>query len=179
MNTRIEKDYYFQTGVHYQDTFWINSYAITLSMLVEQCDSPDEPSIAVGRATHYIRNVIQNSILVDENDQESIDKYENAGLKVCKLPAEPHDEIFASLLLLKLNAIMRGRVQITDLILGSELSEGVRYNIVSEVAENCYPGSYWWNKSDLSISDEEPNSESNIVKLFDDNEWIALELGWK
>jgi hypothetical protein len=179
MNTRIEKDFYFQTGLHYNDAFWINSYEITLSMLVEVCDNPDEPSIAVERVSHYLKSIIQSSLLIDENEQESIDKYEAAGLRVCKLPAAPHDEVFASLLILKLNAIMEGRVKITDLILGSEMSEGVRYNIVSEVAESCYSGDTWWNKSDLSICNEEPIHESNVVKLFDDNEWTELELGWK
>ncbi len=30
MTTRIEKDFYFQTGVHFENKFYVNSYDLTL-----------------------------------------------------------------------------------------------------------------------------------------------------
>ena len=177
MNARIEKDFYFQTALHFAGEFWINSYEMTLSIIVET-DSELEQNVAIDRVSYYIKEILQNCILVDADDCDSITKYRNAGLRVCELPAEPYDHLFATVLLLKLNAIMEGKLRITDMVLGSTMSEGVRYNIVSEVAESSYPKSTWWNKADTSINNLALDS-SNVVKLFDDNEWISLDLGWK
>ena len=177
MNARIEKDFYFQTGLHFADEFWINSYDVTLSMTVET-ESELEQNVAVERITYYIKNILQNSILVDAIDTASIEKYKQAGMRVCELPAEPYDQLFASVLLLKLNAIMEGRLHITDMVLGSVMSDGVRYNIVSEIAENTYSKQMWWNKADTSINNMDV-APVNVVKLFDDNEWQAMQMGWK
>lgn len=180
MNTRIEKDFNFQTALHFADSFHINVYDITISLLVET-DSIREQNVAMDRIVYFLNCVLQNSILVDAADLESIEKYEAAGIKVCTLPEEPWDQIFATVLLLKLNALMEGRLKITDLVLGSSMSEGVRYTMVCEVAESMFSGNHWWNKCSNSMSDCELynfNSD-NIVKLFDDDEWADLGLSWK
>ena len=75
---------------------------------------------------------------------------------------------------------MEGRISITDIVLASKLNGGLRYNVVNEVAEEFYSGNRWWNTADMSISNmPEEVDTTNVVKLFDDNEWLALELGWK
>ena len=79
--------------------------------------------------------------------------------------------------MLKLNAIMENRITITDIVLTSKLNGDLRYNVVLEVAEEYYSGNNWWNKSDISINCI--TDDTNIVKLFDDNEWKSLNLGWK
>ena len=83
MNARIEKDFYFQAAVHFEDKFYINSYDITLSLLVET-DSIREQNIAMDRVTHFLSEVLQNSILVYNKDKESIDKY-----RTCLLYTSP------------------------------------------------------------------------------------------
>lgn len=180
MNSRIEKDFYFLAAVDVAGYYWVNSYDITLSMIVETHNEP-EAHVAIERISYYIENIIQNSILVDGSDKERIEKYEAAGLNVCETPGIPHDQVVASILMLKLNAIMEGRIVITDIVIASKLNGGLRYNVVIEVAEESYSSSDWWNTSDISISNvpESLGNTSNVVKLFDDNEWIALELGWK
>lgn len=183
MNTRIEKDFYFQTAVHFEGKFYVNSYDLTLSLLVET-DSIREQNIAMDRATHFLTSVIQNSVLVHTGDTKTIEKYKNAGLKVCELPEEPYDQILSMVLIQKLNSIMEGRLKITDMILGSVLSDGVRFTIVSEVAEAVLAGNHWWNKSTICLNDEEAHctsekSKDNIVKLFDDTHWVDLGLSWK
>lgn len=179
MNTRIEKDLFFQCGIHFKDEYYINHYDITLSMLVET-DSILEQNIAMERTLHYITNVIQNSVLIEHNNTNQIELYKAAKLKVCKLPEEPYDQIFGMILLLKLNSIMEGRIRITDLVIGSSLSDGIRHSIVSEVAESTYNGKEWWNKPDISINDDRkfPKGD-NILILFSDNKWSDLDLQWK
>ena len=179
MNTRIEKDFFFQSAVHFDNRFYINSYELSASMLVET-SSPREQQISMDRIEYFIAEFLQNSIFVDMRDVLTVKKYTKAGIKVCGLPEQPYDQIVSMVVLLKLNSIMEGRIKITDLIMGSLMSEGVKYNIVSEVAEGSYSGNHWWNKSYASI--EEPSgsqNDDNIVKLFDDNKWADLNLSWK
>ena len=181
MSTRIEKDFYFQTAVHFEGKFYINSFELTLSMLVET-ESIREQNVAMDRATYFLMEMLQNSILVYTHDVDAITKYKAAGIKVCEIPEEPYDQIVAMVLLLKLNAIMENRLQITDLVLTSSLSEGIRYNTVSEVAESIIPGnqSHWWRKPTICLSNEECTaSPDNVVKLFDDRDWNELGLSWK
>lgn len=173
---RIEKDFGFQAALHFAGEFWINSYEITLSMIVET-ESEDNQNIAMERMSYYINDVLQNSILVESGNIEAINKYANAGLRICELPAEPYDQLFASVLMLKLNSIMEDKLRITDMVLSSSMSDGVRYSIVFEVAENSYSRNHWWNKPCPSMKDEA--IADNIVRLFDTNEWADLGLSWK
>lgn len=177
MNTRIEKDFYFQTGIHFENKYHINSYEIVLSILVET-ESAREKNIAMDRITYFLSDVIQNAVIVNCKDTTAIQLYKNANLKVCELPDDPHDQIFAMVLLLKLNAITEGRIKITDMVLGSSLSDGVKYNIVSEVAECAFSKKAWWNQADGSVGENE-DANDKIVNLFAKKVWVELGLIWK
>lgn len=180
--TRIEKDFYFLAGVHFDGQFHINSYDVILSMLIET-ECVREHSIALERVEHFIKDVLTNTVFVEAEDRLSIDNYLNAGMKVCELPDQPFDQVVAIVLLLKLNAIMEDRVKITDLTLGSSLSEGIRYPIVTETAENAaiVMGNHWWHKPDTSTRNGDISflDTDNIVRLFNEDEWMSLGLSWK
>jgi hypothetical protein len=179
MSTRIEKDFYFQNAVHFENKFYVNSYELTISVLVET-DSPREQNVAMDRASYFLMSELQNSVLIHKKEIEAIEKYKNAGIKICEIPEEPFDQIIGMILLMKLNAIMENRLKITDLVLGSSMSEGVRFNIVSEVAESLFSEMNWWNKPTICMTEEECKvSPDNVVKLFDDKDWKELGLSWK
>lgn len=180
MNTRIEKDAFFQAGIHFRGSFYVNTYEITLSMLVET-DTIREQMIAMERLNHFLTDTLQHSLLIQNTEIVSIKNYKKAGLKICELPEEPLDQVIGMVLLQKLNAIMEDRMIVTDITLGSVLSEGVRYNIVAEVAESVMSGDFWWNKPCLSICTATvvQTNGDNVVKLFDDSEWAELGLTWK
>lgn len=171
MNSRIEKDYCFLGALHFNNKFYMNNFDITVSMLVET-ENVYEQGIAILRSAHLIENILQNCVFVNATEKLAIDKYKNANLKTCELPDEPHDQLIASMILLKLNAIMENKLRITDMLLSSYLSEGIRYNIVAEVAEAMYPENAWYNKSCTSIN------EQKILKLFE-NKWLEIGLDWK
>jgi hypothetical protein len=85
-------------------------------------------------------------------------------------------------LLLKLNAIMEGKIKITDLTINSMLGEGLRYPIVSETAENAdmMLGDNWWHNSDTdTVNSFSFEPDNNVVKLFDDSVWAQYDLSWK
>jgi hypothetical protein len=65
------------------------------------------------------------------------------------------------------------------MILASTMSEGVKYSIVSEVAEGILSRNRWWNKPNLSMCECVEVSSPNIVKLFDNDDWVDLGLTWK
>ncbi len=180
MTARIETDFNFLAGLHFENAFYVNAYDMTLSMLVET-DSIHEQNVAMDRAEHFLKKIIQNSILVESSLTEEIEKYRTAGLTVCQLPEEPFDQILAMVLLLKLNAIMENRLKITDLVIGSAMSGGVRFSIVAESAENLLDGNYWWNSPCLAINNinETGIDRSKVIRLFNNDEWVNLGLAFR
>ena len=181
MHTRIEKDAFFQAGIHLRGSFYVNTYEITLSMLVE-ADTAREQAIAMERLNYFLTDTMQHCLLIQSTETAKIKNYKKAGLKICELPEEPLDQVVGMILIQKLNAIMEDRMVVTDLTLGSVLSEGIRYHIVAEVAEGIMSGDFWWNKPCVGICNADAVSQSkgdNVVKLFDDSEWAELGLTWK
>lgn len=179
--TRIEKDFSFSSGIHFDGTFYINVYNLTVSFLLET-ENPREHNIALERVEHYIETMLQDCIFAQYTDKDAIDKYTNANIRVCVLPEQPYDQIIAMVILLKLNAITEGRVKITDLTMGSYLSEGVKYPIVSEIAENAdiLIGNHWWNNAHISMNDDNDiDIPDNVVSLFEVDEWTSIGLSWK
>jgi hypothetical protein len=178
MNTRIERDFYFHAALHFKKEFYVNTYDITLSMLIDT-DSAREQQVAMDRILHYLKCIFSDCIFVHCLDTESINKYKMAGIRVCELPEEPWDQVVAMVVLNKLNAIMENRIRITDMVLASAMSEGVRYSIVSEEAESVLAGNNWWNNASMSITNENGYPGENVVKLFHEDDWISLGLSWK
>lgn len=178
MNTRIEKDFTFSTGLYFAGEFYINLYEMTLSILVET-DSIMNQNTAMERISYFIHEVLQNSILIHQDEKDQITKYKDAHLRLCELPEQPYDMVLANVLLLKLNSILEGKLVITDLILGSTMSEGIRNIVVAEVAENALSGNYWWNKNNTSMTDKTCIEADNIVNLFKSDEWNDLSMSWE
>lgn len=179
MTTRIERDFQFESGFHLNDTFYINSYILTVSILVET-ESIKEQNVALDRMLHFLGAVLHSAVFVHQEDTNAIAKYKHAGMRVCTLPAEPYDQIIAMVLLVKFNAITEGRLVITDLTLGSTMSEGIRFCIVAEVAENMIDNSseLWWNAPALCVEHCSKEGD-NVVKLFGQTGWTEVGLVWK
>jgi hypothetical protein len=183
ITTRIERDIFFVAGIHFEDEYYINTYDISLSMLVET-DVPKEHRVAMDRLDFFIKNIVTNSVFVDEENSDAIEKYIDAGISIITLPGEPFDQIVAMAMLLKLNSIMENRVKITDITISSLLGDGIRYPIVTETAENAeiMVGDNWWHRSNTDTTDNNVFSlepENNVVKLFDDSVWTQHDLSWK
>ena len=178
MTARIERDLSFSTAIHFSDTFILNEYFMTLSMLIETEDIIEQ-NIALERILHFGMIVLNNCVFINQTDTKAIQKYKDAGIRVCVLPEEPFDQIISMALLQKFNSITEGRLKVTDCTLSSNLSDGVRYCTVSEVVENTIDNdnTKWWNCNTLCIEHSEPvTDDNNIVKLFSNDDWEKLEL---
>jgi len=176
MSTRIEKDCSFHSAVHFNEKFYINSFKTTLSIMVESEDIREQ-NVAMDRLEYFFHEVLNNSLFIDENLTELIKIYKNAGIRVITLPEDPYDQMIGMVLLLKLNAIMEGKMHITDLNISSYLSDEVRFTIVSEIAEHLFEDNQWFQRNSIETENNIPN-ESKVVKLFEDC-WSELGLSWK
>jgi hypothetical protein len=181
MSTQIEREFVFQAGAYFEGKFMMNVYDISLSMLVET-DSIREQNIAMDRIKYFLSECLESSVFVEESEKKAIEKFQAAGIKVCALPEEPYDQIVTLILLMKLNAITEGRLLVTDIVLVSELSDGVKfiYDIESVTEGNPFKKG-WWLEANTNITNvEKVAKREKVVKLVKTiNEWTALDLDWK
>lgn len=180
MNTRIEREFSFQAAVYFEGSFIMNMYELLLSMEVET-DSIKEQNIAMDRIEYFLSGCVANSVFVESTEKRIIEKYSSADIKVCTLPEEPYDQIITILLLQKLNAIAEGRLTITDIVLKSELSDGVKFIYNIEEA-NLHPfGKGWWSEANTHIADiPKSNRKDKIVKLVKASDcWSVADLEWE
>jgi len=177
MNVQIEREFDFQACVYFQEQFLVNLYEFSLLMEV-QTESIREQNIAMERLKYLVYECFENSVFVAFNETETIEKYSNAGLKVCIIPEEPYDQIIALLILLKSNAIVEGKLKITDIKLISKLSDNVKFIEQIETAVNGIPQDGWWNTIEPHLYSKSQDKKEKIVKLVKDP-WNELHLSWK
>jgi hypothetical protein len=148
----ISRDFEFQAGVYFQGTFVMNLYDLTVYMDVNT-DSIREQNVAMERIKYFLNSCLENGIFIQDTENKIIEKYHNAGFKLSTLPEEPYDQIIALLLLVKLNAITDGKLSITDIILGSRLSDNVKFScdLESPIGPFAEPG--WWSSNTPSTVD--------------------------
>lgn len=177
MSTRIEKDYIFEAGIHFEDSYIINVFEMTLAMDVIT-ESMHEQNIAIERMDHFVYNSLQNCVFVSQSEKEAIEKYKNAGINVCVLSDEPYDQIIASLIMIKINTILENRLAVEDIVFGSKITGGIRFTINYEDLPKRLFKKNWWTSSNCKINDFD-QKDDNIVTLFTDDDWVSLELSWK
>ena len=182
MTTRIQRDFSFQAGVYFQEEFLMNVYTISLYMEVET-ESIREQNVAMERIKYFLNDCLENSIFVQDTEHKIIEKYSSCGFKVCTVPEEPYDQIVTILLLTKLNSITEGRLVITDITLGSRISDQVKFSCDIESPRGPLEMPGWWTDSGTSIADPIKTStrKDKIVKIFKlpTVDWAEYNLSWK
>jgi len=173
MSTKIQRDFIFQAGIHYENKMLMNVYSLTVTIYVE-IDSPQEQNIAMERIKYFLNDCLENSVFINEKEKKAIDKYVHANIKVCTLPAEPYDQIVIEALLLKLNAITENRFVVTEVILSSKMSDGIKFFSDIEDMDPVFDqNDAWWFNPNTSISNlNRIDKKEKIVKLHaNPNEW--------
>ena len=181
MTTRIQRDFSFLSGVYCDEIFSMCMYETCLYIDVET-DSIREQNIAMERLSYFMSEYLEDAIFIKETNKKMIDLYTAAGMKVCTLPEEPHEQMIAVMLMLKLNAIAEGRFVITDLSVTSSISAGVSYMCEIDSPIGPFAETGWWDKSDASMSaPNKQNKKDKIVQLFrtHNTDWTEFGLGWK
>lgn len=180
MSARIQRNFIFQAGAYFEGRFYMNMYDVDVFFNVET-SSIREQNIALDRMKFFLAEIISNSIFIENTEESTIEKYLLADLKVCTLPEEPYDQIIGIMLMSKLNAIAEGRLEVTDISITSEMSDGV--TVSHSFDENMGPfiEDGWWHDSSTRISGLTSSSRksSKIVKLIKPNiDWGDIYLNW-
>jgi len=178
MTARIARSFDLQMGVHFTGAFYMNLYDIDLQFNVET-ESIKEQNIALERIKFYLSECLEQSILIHDKEEDAIEKYMAANLRICIIPEEPYDQIIGILLLTKLNAITEGKLVITDINIGSRMSDGV--TCLHSLEDN--PGPFllkgWWNDNNTKINDYKYSPRNKkIVKLLKPVEWSEIYLDY-
>lgn len=166
MSTKVQRDFVFQAGVHYRNKMLMNIYTFNMTFYVET-NCPEEQNIAMDRIKYFVYDCLEHSIFVHDVETDVIEKYVAAGLNVCTLPNVPYDQIVMSALMLKFNSITEGRFSITDMILSSKMSDGVRFFGDETTIDDCFKKQGWYHEPNTNMSDYKRKIGKNgkVVKL--------------
>lgn len=177
MTARIFRSFEFQAGVYFSGSFYMNSYTVDATFNVES-ESITEQNIALERIKYYLGECLEHSVIVSEDEENVIEKYLDAGLRVCTIPEQPYDQVVGIMLMLKLNSITEGRLVITDISIESRMSDGV--SCLHNIEESIGPfvEKNWWNDSSTKINNYRSKNKK-IVKLNKQkNDWADVYLDW-
>ena len=117
-----------------------------------ETESIREQNVAMERIKYFLNECLENSIFVQDNEHKVIEKYNSCGFKVCTVPEEPYDQIIALLLLVKLNSITEGRLIVTDMTLGSRISDDVKFICDIDNPKGPFDTPGWWTDNGTSMS---------------------------
>lgn len=176
MNVRIYRDFDFNCGIVYRGEFHINSYQARVKMITDT-DDDAEQNIAYLRLRHWISNILHSSVLISR-DSDMLKQYQVTGQRMIELPDEPVDQLIGIMLYLKLNAIMEGRMTITEVQLNSAEGDHVWY--IHEQHDNIGPfiADGWWNEARPACCVKRKRS-GKIVSMTRTQDWKDLELDWE
>lgn len=179
MTARIHRSFDFHAGVYFDGDFYMNSYDVDITFNVES-ESIQEQNIALERVKYFLQDCLEHSIFIYEKEDQAINKYLDADLKVCTLPEQPYDQVVGIMLLVKLNAIAEGRLVPTDISIGSRMSDGVSCLHSLEEDTGPFKQRGWWNDSSTKINNHIQKSKNKkILKITKYKaEWNDLYLAW-
>jgi hypothetical protein len=180
MTARIQSSFELIMGVHFTGEFYMNVYDIDLYFNVET-ELIKEQNIALDRIKYFLHKCLEHSIACHSGETQAIENYINANMKVCTLPEEPYDQIMGIMLTEKLNAITEGRLVISDISIGSKMSDGVIccHSLEDNIGPFIEKG--WWNDNSTKINNHIPIGKGKkVVKLNKPTlEWSDVFLDWE
>ena len=141
---RLNFDLNFQAGIWYGKQLMLSNYVVNANVLTNT-KKPVDNETAVERMRWFVNNVFHCSVFIEDEDQAQADKLWAAGINVIQMPGPPTDQLINLLMFTKLNAIVEGRVILTDLQLTGNLSDGIRYNCDMEDFFGPFAEKGWWN----------------------------------
>ncbi len=177
MNVRLQYDVEFLAGIYYDERLQLNSYSASLSMITKTTDAV-ETNIAMDRLKFFINGVIDNTVFINQAHTDQAETLLYLGANVTTLPEEPVDQIIGMMLFYKLNAIMEGRIEITQLDINSVLGDNVWYLHDEEDNPGPFATKGWWDDSSTQHETIELEPvDDNVVKVISTG-WYELGLDW-
>jgi len=177
MNVRLQYDIDFMAGIYYEDSLQLNQYSVSLDLITKTTDA-EQTNIAMNRLKCFIWSELENTVFINQVHEEKAEMMSLLGINVTTLPEEPVDQLIGIMLYCKLNAIMEGRMIITDLNIQSTLGDQVWYLHNEEDALGPFVDDGWWTLSNTQHEHIELETVSqNVVKVTTTG-WQEYGLEW-
>jgi len=180
MNVRLRQDQSFLASYWCEDassrfTLVTNLYDVEITMMTHSQDQR-EINVAVSRALYMIHEEFADTVFFDRNHDAVSRLFQDIGVNVTVLPGPPVDQIIGMMLYCKLQAVMEGRVIITNISIRSTRGNNVWYQHDHDEALGPFSADGWWHHSDVSHC--EPQSTAEDVTMIPTNVWKTLDLDW-
>jgi len=176
MNVRLHYETGFLAGVYFNDRLQINSYQVGLHLVTRTVDS-ENSNIALERIKIFVDS-LNSTVFINSCWPLHEEMMSDMGIDITTLPEEPVDQIVGMMLYYKLNAIMEGRMELTQIELSSSLGDHVCYLHDDEDSAGPFAQDGWWNDASARRKVKTSgDSETNVVKIVHKN-WREFGLGW-
>jgi hypothetical protein len=174
MNVRLQYVTAFNAGFWLEQQLVMSTYQIRIKLLTQTLDPADQ-NIALERVKHFLLSEIHSTVFVNQTEVECAEAFASLGLNVTTLPEDPVDQIVGIMLYHKLNAIMQGRMKVSELVLSSDAGDNVEFYHSQAEQTNLFAGPGWWNDA-TTLHD---NIDDDTAEISDvDTVWRELDLGW-
>lgn len=177
MNIRLQHDLEFLGGIYFQNELQLNSYSVNLQVVTQTAD-PVELNIAWERLKAFVYSELDNTVFVNQAQQDQAEMLAMLGVNVTTLPEDPVDQVIGLMLLCKLNAIFEGRMHITQLDIASSIGGDVWYLIDEEDGVGIFAKDGWWNEATVQHSSINIEKISDNVVKVPTSAWIEYGLTW-
>jgi hypothetical protein len=179
MNVRLQYDLEFVAGIYYDDQLQLNTYSVVMNLLTKTKD-PVSINIAMERLKWFVYGELANTVFFGPHSMDQAELFYSIGVNVTTLPEEPVDQIIGMMLYNKLNAIMEGRMKITELVMSSDAGDGIEYFHNENEHTDLFPADGWWYEPTLTHSNIEFDDDEgeNVISIGTNTEWEDQDLGW-
>lgn len=178
MNVRISYDFEFLTGIWMNDELLYNKYNLKIYLITGTENNYDQ-GIALERIRYFLTKVSQ-SVFVNEEETDIIERFLDLGVPVMTLPGEAYDQFVQLALFLKFNAITEKNLVVTDMELSSMLGDNVVYLHCDEEPIGPFQTDDWWYKPTLEQFNKKLlGKDDNIVRIQRTPDWAEVDLSWE
>jgi hypothetical protein len=181
MNVRLQHERSFLASTWSPDllpgsqNFLTNHYHVRIRMITHVLDN-QEINIAAQRSLYMLDTEFSDTVFLNQQYEEPARFMQSLGMDVTLLPGEPVDQIIGMMLYCKLNAVMAGRITVTQLEICSERGDHVWYLHERDEPLGPFESQGWWNLEDPMHIDTPP-LETDTPSIQPDP-WHSLELAW-
>lgn len=177
MNVRLQHDYEFIAGVYWQQQLHLTQYSVSMHLVTATTDQA-QIGVAMDRLRCFLEHELHDTVFINQSNADIAEMLTVLGINVTTLPEEPIDQIVGMMLYCKLNAIMEGRIVITDIDISSEMGGSVWYLHNEDEPLGPLTAQGWWHDStpdhnNVKVEDD----EEKIVKVKP-NGWLEYGLTW-
>lgn len=181
MNVELQYSIDFPAMIYMpDDTAWplmSNRYELSLNLLTATNDKR-QINIAMDRLKVFLLTELSHSVMINDSFKEHAEMLEILGANVTTLPEDPVDQVIGIVLFCKLNAIMEGRMKLTQLDISSELGDSVWYKHSDSDNLGLFANDGWWHKNSVQHNSFESTETADNVVRVERSVWLDYGLGW-